>query len=232
MENIFKNENIGVIDILERILDVVYQQLCGICGKINTKSLCNKCKIKLEKEFLFITDSYKTDLQKNFVEHHYFFKYDDLIRKLILSLKFHEKPYIYKTISYFLQNNQKNFENLKKYDIIIIVPISKKRQKERGYNQSELFAREISDIINAQIIKNILHKMKETPPQSTLNKKQREENVKNVYKVGKIQKIMDKRILLVDDIYTTGNTINECARILVQAGIDRKQIGVLTIAKD
>ena len=74
--------------------------------------------------------------------------------------------------------------------------------------------------------------MKETPPQSTLNKKQREENVKNVYKVGKIQKIMDKRILLVDDIYTTGNTINECARILVQAGIDRKQIGVLTIAKD
>ena len=89
--------------------------------------------------------------------------------------------------------------------IIIIVPISKKRQKERGYNQSELFAREISNIINAQIIKNILHKMKETPPQSTLNKKQREENVKNVYKVGKIQKIMDKRILLVDDIYTTGN---------------------------
>ena len=74
--------------------------------------------------------------------------------------------------------------------------------------------------------------MKETPPQSTLNKKQREENVKNVYKVGKIQKIMDKRILLVDDIYTTGNTINECARILVQAGIDRKQIGALTIAKD
>ena len=73
MENIFKNENIGVIDILERILDVVYPQLCGICGKINTKSLCNKCKIKLEKEFLFITDSYKTDLQKNFVEHHYFF---------------------------------------------------------------------------------------------------------------------------------------------------------------
>lgn len=221
-----------MIDILEKILDIVYPQICSICGKTNTKSLCIKCKIKLEKEFLFITDSYDKDLRKNFIEHHYFFKYDDLIRRQILSLKFREKPYIYKTISYFLQNNKKSFENLKKYDIIIIVPISKKRQKERGYNQSELFAREISSIINAQMIKNVLYKTKETAPQSTLNKKQREENVKNVYGVRKIQKIINKKILLVDDIYTTGNTINECARILVQAGIDRKQIGALTIAKD
>lgn len=221
-----------MINILEQILDLVYPQVCSICGKLNTKSLCNKCKVKLKKEFLFKTDNYNEDLNKNFIEHHYFFKYEDLIRSQIISLKFHEKPYIYKTISYFLKNNQKSFENLKKYDIIIIVPISKKRKKERGYNQSNLIAKEISRIINVEIARNVLCKIKNTVPQSSLNKKQREENVEGAYKTQNCQKIKNKRILLVDDIYTTGNTINECAKVLIQKGIKRNQIGALTIAKD
>lgn len=218
--------------IFQKILDIIYPQVCSICGKLSTESLCNKCKTKLKKEFSFKTDDYDNDISKNFIKHHYFFKYEELIRSQILSLKFHEKPYIYKTIAYFLKNNKKSFENLKKYDIMIIVPISKKRQKERGYNQSELIAREISKIINVKIMPNILYKIKNTIPQSSLNKKQREENAKGAYKSINCQKIKDKKILLIDDIYTTGNTINECAKVLVQKGINRNQIGVLTLAKD
>ena len=107
--------------------------MCGICGKVNNKALCNKCEVKIKKEFKFNTDNYESDIEKNFVEHHYFFKYEYLIRNQIISLKFHEKPYIYQTITYFLKKMQKSFENLKKYDIIIIVPLSKQRKRERGY---------------------------------------------------------------------------------------------------
>lgn len=221
-----------MIAILEKILDLIYPQVCSICGKPNTKSLCSKCKTKLEKEFKFKTDNYRGDKSKNFIEHHYFFKYENLIRSQILSLKFQEKPYIYKTIAYFLENRQKSFEKLKKYDIILIVPISRKRQKERGYNQSELIAKEISKIINAKIAHKILFKIKNTVPQSTLNKKQREENAKGAYKAKNTNKIQNKKILIIDDIYTTGNTVNECAKELVEAGIKRSNIGVLTIAKD
>ena len=127
---------------------------------------------------------------------------------------------------------KKSFEKLKKYDIIIIVPISNKRKLERGYNQSELIAKEISKIIEVPIEKKVLYKIKNTVPQSTLNKKQREENAKGVYKAKNINRIYNKKILLIDDIYTTGNTVNECANILIQKGIKRKNIGVLTIAKD
>ena len=137
-----------MINIFQKILDLIYPQVCGICGKLDSKSLCNKCRIKLEKEYKFQTDNYEDDLSKNFIEHNYFFKYQNEIRGLILALKFQEKPYVYKTIAYFLKNMQKSFENLKKYDIIITVPISKRRKKERGYNQSLLIAREISKIIN------------------------------------------------------------------------------------
>lgn len=194
--------------------------------------MCNKCKIKLEKEFNFQTDDYSQDIEKNFKEHHYFFRYKNLIRNQILSLKFHEKPYIYKTISYFLENKRKNFENLKKYDIIIVVPLSKKRQKERGYNQSQLIAKEISKILSIKIEKNIIIKMKNTLPQSLLNKEQRQKNIIGVYEVNNIEKVRNKNILIIDDIYTTGNTVNECAKILVGNGIDKQKMGVLTIAKD
>lgn len=218
--------------ISERILDIFYPQVCGICGKTNAISLCNKCKIKLEKEFNPQVDDYRQNEEKNFCEHYYFFKYENLIREQILAFKFQEKPYIYKTIANFLKNKQKNLENLKKYDIMIIVPISKMRKKERGYNQSELLACEISKIIEVPIASNILYKNKNTVPQSTLNKYQREENAKLAYDLCNIQKIVNKKILIFDDIYTTGSTVNECARMLKQKEIDKSKIGVLTIAKD
>ena len=221
-----------MIVIFEEILNLIYPQVCGICGKLHSKSLCNKCRIKLEKEFKYQTDYYEDDLSKNVIKHHYFFKYENLIRTQIIALKFQEKPYIYKTITYFLENMQKSFENLKIYDIIITVPISKKRKIERGYNQSYLISKEISKIINVPIAKNVLYKIKHTLPQSTLNKEQRGENAKGVYNVKNTKTIQNKKILIIDDIYTTGNTVNECAKILIEKGIDRTKIGVLTIAKD
>ena len=190
------------------------------------------CKIKLKEQYLFNNDNYSKDKLKNFSEHHYFFKYEDLIRSQLLSLKFQEKPYIYKTIAYFLEKSQKSFEKLKKYDIIIIVPISRRRMKQRGYNQSELIARKIAPIISAEIAKNIIIKIKNIPAQSTLNKLQREKNVKNAYIAKNIDKIKNKKILIFDDIYTTGSTVNECAKMLVEKGIRKNNIGVLTIAKD
>lgn len=218
--------------ILENILDLIYPQVCGICGKLNLKSLCNKCKIKLEKEFEYQTDNYEEDSSKNFIKHHYFFKYENLIRNQIIALKFQEKPYIYKTITYFLENMQKSFENLKMYDIIIIIPISKQRKRERGYNQTYLIAKELSKIIRKPIYKNLLQKTKHNVPQSSLNKKEREANIKGVYKSKNTGRLINKKILLIDDIYTTGNTVNECAKVLVQQGIKRTDIGVLTLAKD
>ena len=76
--------------------------------------------------------------------------------------------------------NKKSFEKLKIYDIIIVVPVSRKRRNERGYNQSELIARAISKTLGIPIVKNVLVKIKNTVPQSSLNKVQRAENAKGV----------------------------------------------------
>ena len=119
---------------------------------------------------------------------------------------------------------------LKSYDIIIPVPIHNKRRKQRGYNQTELIAKELAkEILNLEYM-NILTKNENAKPQSLLNKEQRIENAKNVYGVIKNIDIENKRILIFDDIYTTGATANECAKVLRNK--KPKKIGILTIAKD
>jgi len=119
---------------------------------------------------------------------------------------------------------------IESYDIIISVPISKKRNKERGYNQSFLIAKEISKQLNIKIVNDCLYKNKNIIEQSKLGKEERKENIQGVYSILNSEKIKNKKIVLVDDIFTTGSTANECCKMLREA--DVKEIAVLTIAKD
>ncbi len=236
----------------DRILDLVYPPVCGICGKFNQEFLCKKCQKMLEAEAKFKID--KVDNQEYFFENHlYIFKYEGIIRKLILNYKFNEKSYLYKTFVNFLLKNEKFFKILKSYDTIIPVPVSLKRMKERGYNQSELIAdeivKQITEISSKQMLKEILStqnnnmqkaececithcliKNKNIIEQSKLNKEQRQKNIQGVYILKNKEKIVNKKILLIDDIYTTGSTANECCKILQEG--KPKKIDVFTIAKD
>ena len=214
---------------LNTIINIVFPQVCGVCGKIEPNGLCNKCKIKLEG--LAENEILHENLgQMNFKELIYIFKYEGLIRKLIIDYKFHEKSYIYETFVNFILKNEKIFKKLKTYDTIIPVPISKKRMKERGYNQSLLLARKISYVLHIALETRCLFKIKNVTEQSKLNKKERQQNIQSVYELKNGEILNNKQILLIDDIYTTGSTVNECSRILQQA--NPKKIDVFVLAKD
>lgn len=156
--------------------------------------------------------------------------YEGIVRKLILDYKFGHKPYIYRTFKTFFQKNEKLYVLLKKYDIIVPVPISRKRCKNRGYNQSALLAKELAKVLGLEYEENALVKIINNPKQSELSQEQRILNVKNVYKIKKDSKIINKKVLLIDDVFTTGATCNECVKVLKEAGA--KKVGVFTIAKD
>ena len=106
-----------------------------------------------------------------------------------------------------------------------------KKKAIRGYNQAELLAKCLADEIGTIQYKNeILLKILDTKKQSTLNKKERSQNLIGAYKIQNAEIIQNKNIILVDDIFTTGSTANECSKMLKQAGANK--ICVLTIAKD
>lgn len=165
-----------------------------------------------------------------FDEHMYFFKYEGIIRKMILNYKFNDKAFLYKTFANFLLKNEKLFEILKSYDTIVPVPISNKRLRKRGYNQSLLIAKELSKYLNIKLNYKSLIKNVHVIEQSRLNKEDRAKNIQGVYKLSNKEILKSNNVLLIDDIYTTGSTVNECSRVLKNANVHK--VGVLTIAKD
>ena len=212
----------------KKLESIVFPPCCARCGKLNSKKCCKDCEKRINSQ---LNLNIENKAGYYFEKHMYLFKYKNEIRNLILDYKFRDKSYLYELFAKIITKNEKICGILEKYDIIIPVPIHKKRKKQRGYNQSELVARQISkNIANLQLENKAFIKIKNNKPQSTLSKKQRKQNVKNVYKLENKGKIENKNIVLFDDIYTTGNTANEIAKILKQNGANK--ILVLTIAKD
>lgn len=103
------------------------------------------------------------------------------------------------------------------FDFITYVPLHPKRESERGYNQSRLLAKELSYILEIPLMDTLV-KIKDNPPQHKTERKHRQKNVKNVYKIIDKKLVSEKRILIVDDIITSGHTLGECGRILMIAG--------------
>ena len=208
---------------------MIYPPVCGFCGKLDKNSLCNKCKIRIQKNAICKIEDYR-ETSSYFDEHIYLFQYDGEVRDAILNYKFNEQAYIYKTFLEFIKNNEKICAQIKKYDIIIPIPISKKRMKQRGYNQSTLIAKNLAKMLNIEYKENVLVKIKDNKPQSELGQHERSANVKGVYKIKSLRNIYIKKILLIDDIFTTGSTANECAKVLKENNVNN--VGIFTLAKD
>ena len=217
-----------VLWFINHIINLIYPNVCGICDKTSKEELCKKCEIELKNIAKIKIDNYKN---KNFTKHLYIFKYEGIIKERLINFKFNEKPYIYKAFVNFIIKNKKICRFLKSYDIIIPVPIHYNRKVTRGYNQSALIAKQIAKFLNnIKYEDKVLLKKVNNKPQSTKNKEERKNNVIGVYYTKDEYKICNKKILLLDDIYTTGNTVNECCKMLKKAGA--KEVDVITIAKD
>ena len=216
------------MEFTNNVLNLFFPQKCGICGKTGTV-LCKSCEEKIEKyKINLLEENYirykKEELIK--INKFYIYKYNGIIRELLIKYKFYDNSYLADTFVKLMLKNKKLCRFLKNYDIIIPVPLHKKRQLQRGYNQVELIAKKMGKI---DIESRALVKIKNIKPQSQKSVNERIMDVKGIYNVKNYEKIKNKKILLFDDIYTTGSTVGECIKVLSNYS---KEIGVLIIAKD
>ncbi len=114
-------------------------------------------------------------------------------------------------------------------DVLVPVPLHMKRLRERGFNQALLLVKELSKRTGIPYEERALRKIKDTPVQITLKKRERRKNLTRAFQVRDQQAIQGKTVMLVDDVYTTGTTVNECSRALHVAGAAR--VTVLTVAR-
>ena len=114
-------------------------------------------------------------------------------------------------------------------DVIVPVPLHSTRLREREYNQSLLLAHRMSTYLKIPLNYTVLRRIRETPPQTSLTKHERLKNLRRSFVVKTPQSLKGKSILLVDDVYTTGTTVNECAKVLDKAGAEN--VYVVTLAR-
>lgn len=212
---------------LEFVLNFLFPPACSVCGKLDKNWLCPKCQKRVEK----LEKSCVVEIEnKKYEKLLYLFQYESLIRKLILRYKFSNKAYLNHFFANEIVKNEKNRALLKQYDLILPVPMHKKKMQKRGYNQTELVANELEKSLGIPARKDILQKVVNTITQSKLGGKARQSNILHAFFIQNDIEVEDKKIILLDDIYTTGSTSEECSRILKEAGA--KEILVLVLAKD
>lgn len=153
------------------------------------------------------------------------FLYKEELRESILHFKFHNRPYYAETYAFYLEARLRAY-HLTKFDALVPIPVSKKRLRERGYDQCLMLANALSKRINIPVM-CLLEKTLHTPKQSTLNKHDRQNHPKKAFQV-KPQDEMPETILLIDDIYTTGATAGACAEKLRRAGV--RNVYIATVA--
>lgn len=212
---------------LEFVLNFLFPPACSVCGKIDKNWLCASCQKRVER----LEKSCLVDIEgKNYEKLLYIFQYESLVRKLILSYKFSNKAYLNHFFANVIAKNPENVRLLKEYDMIIPVPMHKKKMAKRGYNQTELVSTELEKILGIPARKDILSKVVNTTTQSKLGGKARQTNIQHAFFIKNDIEVEDKKIILLDDIYTTGATSQECGRVLKDAGAT--EILVLVLAKD
>ncbi len=235
------------------ILDLFFPKRCIVCGKYKTY-FCESCfsKIKLIEtskcpicERPIPYGSICKICQKKTYLNHLFWATDyrnPVIKKLIKTFKYRSIKELANPLSKLLIENLKKISNILNISSSIIVPISlhKKKLRERGYNQSELLAKQVADYYKYQLEPEILKRKTYTLSQSQIKNHQiRKENLKNAFEIDpkfikKCQKqnknlLKNKIIILIDDVFTTGATLSEAAKILKRAGA--KEIWGLVVAK-
>lgn len=157
------------------------------------------------------------------------FYYDNIVRSAIHKYKFNNNYIFAEIFSYFMIKTLSEFDNISDFDLIIPLPLSKKRMRERGYNQSALIARRIAEEFNIAYSENILLRKRNTKKQSKLKGYARISNVSDAFTSE--CDLHNMKILLFDDIYTTGNTLNQATKVLKNAGASEVVGATVAIVK-
>jgi ComF family protein len=154
-------------------------------------------------------------------------KYGDVSRDMILGFKHADKTHAVRAFIPWLK--RAGAEMLKDADMLVPVPLHYFRLITRRYNQSAVIANALSHETGIQIIPDLLKRTRATPSQGHLTAKQRFRNVRRAFAINSRHDVKDKTIILVDDVYTTGATVRECAKVLKKAGA--KDVHILTLAR-
>lgn len=235
--------------IIEEVINMIYPRRCPLCGEIikRTQRLaCDTCYEELE----YIEEPRCKCCSKAVEQEETEYCYDCSRKEFYFEsgiALWNYSSRMKESLAMFKYHNRKEYgefygeEFAKVYgdvlvdlepDALIPVPIHWTRYIERGYNQAAVIANQIGNRLHIPVVEDLLIRTKKTMAQKQLDNRERERNLQGAFAVSKKWEKAEhnlKRVVIIDDIYTTGSTINRCAKVLMQEGIQEIYFGVLCI---
>lgn len=204
-----------IVALGKALLSLLYPITCQICHKRLTqnKGLCANCASKIHKNSFGVAAC----------------AYDGVLKRAIWLFKYKGVFSLLNTFSDLILEFVARNIDMKKIDTIIPVPLHPVKFRQRGFNQAHLLSLSIAKRFNVPVSANNLVKIRPTVPQSNLNRNQRIKNLIDAFLVKRADLLKGKRVLLIDDVYTTGTTISKAAQALNRSGASH--IEVVTLAK-
>lgn len=196
-----------------------YCPFCQAPRRVFEEGICPSHR-KMKLSGIFSATSYQDPLVKKLISK---FKYEPFLKNLA-------SPLTFLIIAHFLLSENKLISQNKENSVFLPIPLAKFRERWRGFNQAALIAKELSKFYKILLLNNNLIKAKGTQPQVELKRDEREKNIRDVFEVKNPQEIQGKRIFLVDDVFTTGVTMEECARVLKRAGC--REVWGIVVARE
>lgn len=217
---------------LEAFLRLIYPSLCALCEnllEIQEKGLCAPCQTGLAK-FKLGPSEEKIRLSLRHADEGWsLFRYEEGVKEILHKIKFERRRDLLALFATDLADFLKRRAPLKDYDFLVPVPLDPQRRLEREFNQSGLLAAQLRKFADLALKKGVLYKKRSTPAQSLLGRESRLLNLEKTFEVRKKRLLRGKSILLIDDIFTTGATLEEAAKTLKNAGAAK--VGFLALAR-
>lgn len=246
-----KGANKGILRlslIKERIVDMIYPKVCPVCFEISDSdkndTICSRCKSRLS----YVKEPRCARCGKSVDDEESEYCYDCAAKKHIYrqgTAVWNYTPEIQQSIYAFKYRNQREFSKVYakemaencghiirswNADVIIPIPLHDKKQRIRGFNQAELVALQLGKLLGISVDTSVLVRIKNTAPQKELDDIERLKNLENAFNLAQ-SVVKYKKVILVDDIYTTGATIDECAKLLLDAGVSEVFFASLCIGR-
>ncbi len=233
-QRLLKNFRREISFMKESFLHLVFPPFCPLCEtelKYNEQLICVDCFLRISTiESHFCTQcaaplkknrktcDFCKGIDFNFSKVRAFAVFATPLVEMIHLLKYERKTHLAIRLGILLGNLFLSDAELFTADVIIPVPLHRTRMRERGYNQSLLLARMVSSISHKELCSDVVLRTKATKSQTTLNHGEREKNLKNAFCVTVAERIKDKSVVIIDDVFTTGTTLNEMAGTLIDGG--------------
>lgn len=235
---------------LEKIINWIYPPRCFVCdGLLSSKEFgvhrkcmgllypvgdmvclrCGKPVVSREIEYCFDC-SRNINNKKGFTQGKALFVYKGAIKKSMYRFKYSNRREYANYMGKVAFERYGEWIKQKGIDAIIPVPMYRRKQKKRGYNQAEVFAKHLANETGVKLVKNGVFRIKDTVPMKNLNDVQRKNNLKNAFQFDE-NIVQYNYILLVDDIYTTGSTVNAIAEVLIEMGVFKVYFMSVTIGQ-